>query len=254
MDRNNKYFTAFQAHYFGAEDAPAILEESFRENNYTLYINNKGPCSSEDQKTLNSGPGVLARRISINGGIPNDLINTFKIYIHSRVNEGLQFFSVNSKFRVIDNFELVSAFLQLFWQFNLTVYNFNITASDITNRNEKIDFLYLRKILMARHFSKIINLELHIPVTSNTFDAFYYFLSLLCRKTQSLLSLDLTTINFDMSDIPKIINIMKTHRRLKILKFDESLLYVFEDFDIIQYIKFPDYPLEIQIGEKKIYL
>lgn len=255
MDINNKYFTAFQPQY--PRDEHAILKESFQENNDTLFINNKGPCSSEDKSILNSGPGFCARRISIIGGIPTDLINTFQSYIHSRVNKGLQFFSENSKFRVIDNFELVSAFLQLFGEFNLIVYNFNITASDITNRNKKIDFLYLRKILMARHFSKIINLELHIPVTSNTFDAFYYFLSLLCRKTPSLLSLDLTTINFDMSDIPKIINIMKTHRRLKILKFDESLLYVFEDcedFDIIQYIKYPDYPLEIQIGEKKIYL
>lgn len=74
------------------------------------------------------------------------------------------------------------------------------------------------------------------------------------KKTPSLLSLDLTTINFDMSDIPQIINIMKTHPILKILKFDESLLYVFEDFDIIQHIKHLDDSLEIQIGEKKINL
>jgi hypothetical protein len=252
MDRNSKYFNDFQAQYRGA--AAAVLQDSFQETNDKLYIDKKGPCSSEDEEILNFGAGVLARNISIIGDIPKDLIETFKTYIRSRVSEGSQFFSVNSKFRVIDNFELVSAFLQLFWQFNLTVYNFNITASDITNRNEKIEFMYLRKSLIARHFSKIINLELHIPVTSNTFNDFYYFLSLLCRKTPSLLSLDLTTIIFDMSDIPKIINIMKTHPRLKILKFDESQLYVFEDFDIIQSIKHLDYPLEIQIGEKKIYL
>jgi len=252
MDKNSKYFTDFQAHYPGAEDA--ILEKSFGENNDTLYINGEGPRSSEDEDILNSGAGFYARRISIDGDIPEELINTLEHYIHLRVSEGSQFFSVNSKFRVIDNFELVSAILQLFSHFNITVYNFNITAYDITNRNEKIEFMYLRKSLIALHFSKIINLELHIPVKSNTFGDFLNFLSLLCEKTPSLLSLDLTTINFDMSDIPKIINIMKTHPILKILKFDESLLYVFEDFDIIQYIKHLDDSLEIQIGEKKINL
>jgi len=254
MDKNSKYFNKFQAQWRRVE--ADMLQESFQEKDDKLYIGKKGPCSSEDEEILDCGAGVFARNISIIRDIPTDLIETFKTYIRSRVSEGSEFFSVNSSLRVIDNFELVSAFLQLFWQFNLTVYNFNITASDITNRNEKIKFMYLCKSLMARHFSKIINLELHIPVTSNTFDDFYYFLSLLCRKTQSLLSLDLTTINFGMSDIPKIINIMKTHPRLKILKFDESLLYVFEDCDIIQYqyINHLDYPLEIQIGEKKFYL
>lgn len=252
MDKNSKYFSDFQAQWRrGAAD---MLKDSLQETNDKLYIDEKGPCSSEDKYILDCGAGVFAQDISIIRDIPTNLIETFKTYIRSRVSEGSEFFSVNSKFRVIDNFELVSAFLQLFWQFNLTVYNFNITASDITNRNEKIEFMYLLKSLIAGHFSKIIDLELHIPVTSNTFDDFYYFLSLLCRKTPSLLSLDLTTIIFDMSDIPKIINIMKTHPRLKILKFDESQLYVFEDFDIIQYIKHLEYPLEIQIGEKKFYL
>ena len=252
MDENSKYFSDFQAQW--RRVAADMLQVSSQVKDAKLYIDGEGPCSSEDEEILNCGAGVFARNISIIRDIPTDLIETFKTYIRSRVSEGSEFFSVNSNFRVIDNFELVSAFLQLFWQFNLTVYNFNITASDITNRNEKIEFMYLRKSLIARHFSKIINLELHIPVTSNTFDDFYYFLSLLCRKTPSLLSLDLTTIIFDMSDIPKIINIMKTHPKLKILKFDESQLYVFEDFDIIQYIKHLEYPLEIQIGEKKFYL